>query len=90
MIFQPSGLNSVMGFTDSNHAADTHTRRSVSGWVFTLAGSAISWQSERQAVVSISSTEAGYYAFSSTVREATRLRDLLSTIGFGLSGATTI
>lgn len=88
--FQPSGSSSVTGFTDSDHAGDTHTRRSVSGWVFTLAGCAISWQSKRQAVVSISSTEAEYYAFSSAVREATWLRDLLSDIGFGPSGATTI
>ena len=88
LIYQPTGPRTLTGFTDSDHAADPHTRRSVSGWVFTLAGAAIDWQSKRQAVVSISSTEAEYYAFSSAVREAVWLRALMTDIGFPPSGPT--
>ncbi|GAA6014203.1 hypothetical protein JCM8202_005183 [Rhodotorula sphaerocarpa] len=81
IVYQPSGNREIAGFTDADHAGDVNTRRSVSGWVFTLAGAAIDWQSKRQPVVSISSTEAEYYAYSSAVREAVWLRSLVKDIG---------
>ena len=36
---------SVKGYTDSDYAGDLDKRRSTSGYVFTLAGGAVSWRS---------------------------------------------
>ncbi|GAA5915667.1 hypothetical protein JCM5296_000044 [Sporobolomyces johnsonii] len=88
LVFSPHSSPRLTGFTDADHAADPHTRRSISGWAFTLAGAAIDWQSKRQSVTAISSTEAEYYAFSSAVREAVWLRSLFKDIGFPQDGPT--
>ncbi|GAA5871105.1 hypothetical protein JCM1840_007591 [Sporobolomyces johnsonii] len=90
LVYSPSSSSQLVGFTDADHAADPSTRRSISGWVFTLAGAAVDWQSKRQAVVSISSTEAEYYSFSSAVREALWLRSLFVDLGIPPSGPTLI
>jgi len=48
----------VCGYVDSDFAGDLDKRRSTSGYVFTLAGGAISWMSKLQNIVSLSTTEA--------------------------------
>jgi hypothetical protein len=42
------------GFCDANHARDVDTGRSTTGYVFTLAGAAISWGSKLQPTVAYS------------------------------------
>jgi hypothetical protein len=56
------------GFSDSNWAVDKEDRRSTSGYVYTLGGTAISWKSKKQAVVALSSTEAEYIGASEVSR----------------------
>lgn len=45
---------------DADWAGDKDTRRSTTGYVFVLAGGAISWRSKLQSTVALSSTEAEY------------------------------
>ena len=71
----------LQGYSDSDWAGCTKTRKSVSGWIFMLCGAAISWQSKKQSVVAMSSCEAEYIALSSCAREAVWLRRLLSDLG---------
>lgn len=59
----------LSAYCDADHAADPETRRSVSGYVFTCAGGAISWMSKRQALVTLSTTEAEYVAMWSATRK---------------------
>eukprot|EP00961_Rhodomonas_salina_P283943 3837482-Rhodomonas_salina.1 len=56
---QPASRENLLwGFADADHAGDPDTRRSVTGYVTMLCGGAISWASNRQAVVALSSSEA--------------------------------
>ncbi|KAM3197342.1 hypothetical protein ACQJBY_072793 [Aegilops geniculata] len=53
---------SLTGFSDSDHAGEVDTRKSISGVLFFLGESPVSWQSQKQKVVAISSCEAEYIA----------------------------
>ncbi|MCO5584487.1 hypothetical protein L7F22_038415 [Adiantum nelumboides] len=46
-----------MGYTDSDYADDLDNRRSTSGYVFTMAGGAVSWRSRLQTCVTQSTTK---------------------------------
>ena len=43
----------IHGFVDSDWASDIDSRRSTSGYVFTMFGGAISWMSKQQPVVAL-------------------------------------
>eukprot|EP00253_Pinus_taeda_P025925 PITA_25925 len=60
---------------------DLDKRRSTTGYVFTLAGGAISWMSKLQETVSLSTTEAEYIVASDASKEAIWLKGLLDEIG---------
>ncbi|KAH9684612.1 DNA (cytosine-5)-methyltransferase 1B [Citrus sinensis] len=72
----------VAGFVDSDYAADKDRRRSITCFVFTICGGAISWKSFLQSVVALSTTEAEYIALTEVVKEAIWLRGLVSELGF--------
>ena len=74
----------LTGYTDANWGRDDD-RRSTGGYVFTFAGTAISWKSKRQATVSLSSCEAEYIAESEAAKEAIWLQRLLSQLRVDLS-----
>ena len=59
----------VRGFVDSNYATNKETRRSVTGYVLTLGGCLVTWQSKSQPSVTLSSTEAEYVALSTCATE---------------------
>jgi hypothetical protein len=80
----------LVGYTDSDWGSDVNCRRSVSGYVFTLGGGAITWSSKKQPTVVTSSTEGEYMASCHATKEAIWLRTLLKLIGFGQTVATTI
>jgi hypothetical protein len=56
---KPAGLT---GYSDSDHAGDVDTRKSTTGVVFFLGDSLITWQSQKQKIVALSSCEAEYIA----------------------------
>eukprot|EP00253_Pinus_taeda_P034842 PITA_34842 len=60
---------------------DLDKRRSTTGYVFTLAGRAISWMSKLQETVALSTIEAEYIATSDASKEAIWLKGLLDEIG---------
>ena len=53
---------SVRGYVDSYYAGSVDSRKSTSGYVFTLAGGPVSWASRIQPCVALSTTEAEYMA----------------------------
>lgn len=70
----------LIGYSDADHAGDIETRRSTSGYVFKYNDGIISWSSERQKSVSISTMEAEYIAASEATRELVWLNRLLKEI----------
>jgi hypothetical protein len=79
--YSRSGNSSLIGYSDSDWASDIETRRSVTGFVFLLAGGPISWSSKCQPTVALSSTEAEYMALAMTCCEGIFLKRLLGQLG---------
>ncbi len=69
--------SSLVGYADSDYAGDIETRKSTSGYVFLMAGGAVSWKSKKQSVVATSSCEAEYVASCLAAKEAVWLGRLL-------------
>jgi hypothetical protein len=80
----------LKGYTDSDFAGCQGGRKSTTGWLFTLAGSPVSWKSKKQDCVTTSSCEAEYVALTSGVKECMWLRDLLSEFGVPIDGPTPV
>ena len=50
----------LVAYSDSDYAGDTDDRRSTSGYVFVMSSGAVAWCSKKQAVVTLSTTEAEF------------------------------
>ncbi|XP_038889281.1 secreted RxLR effector protein 161-like [Benincasa hispida] len=48
----------VTGYSDSDYVGDVNSRRSMTGYVFTLGGSIVSWKATLHPTVTLSTTEA--------------------------------
>lgn len=70
------------GYCDADYAGDFDTRRSTTGYTFSLGSGSISWMSKRQPTVALSTTEAEYMAATEAAKEAIWLRSLLSELGY--------
>uniref|UniRef100_A0A3Q7J734 Reverse transcriptase Ty1/copia-type domain-containing protein n=1 Tax=Solanum lycopersicum TaxID=4081 RepID=A0A3Q7J734_SOLLC len=66
----------VTGYSDSDYAGDVDTRRSMTGYVFTLGGSVVSWKATLQPTVTLSTTEAEYMALTEAAKEGIWLKGL--------------
>lgn len=75
----------VIGYTDADYAGCIDTRKSTSGYVFTLANSPITWKSQEQNVVAQSTTEAEYLALALGVKEALWLKSFLKKLDISVS-----
>ncbi|CAK9833101.1 Retrovirus-related Pol polyprotein from transposon TNT 1-94 [Anthophora retusa] len=81
IIFGNSGNSfEVKNFTDADYAGCVESRKSQSGFVFLLNGGPVSWSSQRQSVVALSTTEAEYIALAHGIKEAIWLRRILNDL----------
>ena len=64
----------LRGLTNSDWEGDVDTRRSTTGYYFTLGSGAISWSGKKQPTVALSSTEAEYRAACAGTCEVVWLR----------------
>jgi hypothetical protein len=74
------GSPELVGYTDSDHAGDVSDRKSTSGVVFFLGGSTISWTSQKQKVVAMSSCEAEYIAAGAGACQGVWLSNLIADL----------
>jgi len=69
LTYRKSGHFKVIGYTDSDFAGCVDTRKSTFGYVYLLAGGAISWKSAKQSIIVASTMEAEFVAcFEATVQ----------------------
>ena len=74
----------VRGISDSEFAGDTDTRRSVYGYIVYYCGAPISWKSKSGNSVTLSSTEAEYFASSETAKELLFVYNLVKSMELNL------
>ncbi|CAK9800955.1 Retrovirus-related Pol polyprotein from transposon TNT 1-94 [Anthophora plagiata] len=82
----------LTGFVDSDWANDMDDRVSYTGYIFKLAGAAISWESRKQKTIALSSTEAEYMALTEAAKEATYWKNFFAELGLrkGSEGPITV
>ncbi|KAK3009190.1 hypothetical protein RJ639_013530 [Escallonia herrerae] len=80
IIYKKGGDCKLVGFCDADYAGDHDTRRSTTGYIFTLGSGVVSWCSKRQPAVSLSTTEAEYRAAAMAAQESTWILQLLEDL----------
>lgn len=81
LCYTSSQQNKIEAYSDADFAKDTDTRKSLTGYVFIKNGAAITWATQRQQSVALSTTEAEFMAACCATKEALWLKRLLLDIG---------
>ena len=68
----------LVGYTDADFAGCVDDRRSTSGYLFFLAGAAVSWKSAKQKALATSTMEAEFIACFEATKRGLWLRNLIS------------
>ena len=71
---------SIEGFSDSDYAGDKDTRRSTSAYQFLVCGNCVSWKTQLQTVVALSTTEAEFMAATDAIKECLWIQGLLKEL----------
>ena len=69
------------GFMDASFQSDLDDNKSVSGFIFTLYGGAVSWRSSKQGTVADSTMEAEYITENDVAKEAVWMRKFMDQLG---------
>jgi hypothetical protein len=64
----------VVGWSDSDYASDIGEQHSRTGYVFMLKGATVSWKSQRQLNVALSTAEGEYMALTAATQKAMFLK----------------
>lgn len=73
--------NDLMGYSDSDFANDVDTRKSTTGYIFIMNGGPITWSSQKQKTVALSTTEAEFVAACDATKEILWLQQLMIDLG---------
>jgi hypothetical protein len=81
LVFGPhTSTSELYGYVDSDFASNKDNRKSTTSYVYTWCGNCVSWKSQQQSIVALSSTEAEYIAATEASKEAIWLQGLLREI----------
>ncbi|XP_056846924.1 secreted RxLR effector protein 161-like [Raphanus sativus] len=80
LMFKRGESQKLVGFSDSSHNTDPDDGRSTTGHLFCLGDTPVSWCSQKQDVVALSSCEAEYMAATEAAKQAIWLQELVSEI----------
>nr|UBY06966.1 NBS-LRR disease resistance protein [Dasypyrum villosum] len=85
LTYKRSDSLEIKGYSDADFAGDRDDRKSTSGYVFTLAGGAISWKSSKQSIVASSTMYAEFIACFEATGQAIWLKKFIPDLKVGLS-----
>ena len=71
----------LQGYVAADFVGEINSRKSTTGFVFTLGGTAISWASNLQKIVTLSTIKAEYVAATKTGKEMIWLHGFLDELG---------
>ena len=80
ILYDGSERLSISGFADADWAGCRATRKSTSGFIFLVAGGAVSWRSKKQTCIALSNCEAEYISACLAANESIWLSRLLADI----------
>ena len=86
LCFRKSDMG-LEGYVDADNGGDVDSRKSTTGYVYTLGGTAISWVSKLQKIVALSSCEAEYVAVTEAAKEMMWLQSFLRELGQDYDGS---
>ena len=81
LTFRRSDHLEVIGYSDSDFAGCIDSRKSTFGYLFLLAGGAISWKSAKQTIIASSTMEAEFVACFEATVHGLWLRNFISGLG---------
>ena len=87
LLYQHHGHLRIEGYSDSSYAGDRGDRKSTFGFCILVGGNLVTWRSQKQRVVSLSSAEAEYRSMTHTSSEMLWVRSLLQELGFPVQEA---
>lgn len=67
----------LQGFVDSDFRGDKNTQRNTIGYIYILGGIVVSWLSQLQPIVALSTTEVEYIVLTETNKEMIWLKIFL-------------
>jgi len=82
LMYRSNGSPHLIGYSDSDYAADRVNRKSILGYAYAIGGSVVAWMSRKQKSVATSTTEAEYMALSSCAKEGLWISQLFKDIGY--------
>lgn len=80
LVFRRGTNEKLTGYSDASHNVDEDDGRSTTGHVFYFLESPITWCSQKQETVALSSCEAEFMAGTEAAKQAVWLQDLFSEI----------
>lgn len=85
LFYSGSSTKLLEGWCDSDFAGNPDNRRSTTGYVFSINGDVVSWNSRLQPTVCLSTVEAEYVAIAQASREYLWLRSFLEEMNGSIS-----
>jgi hypothetical protein len=77
-------------FCNADWASDATDRKSISGYLISMAGGAVSWSSKKQTSVALSTAEAEYMAATHVAKQVLWQRSLFTELNFEFPTTSTI
>ena len=74
-------ISDIIHYTDSDYGGDLLRRSSLTCYVFTFFGCAISWKATLQSIVGLPTIEAEYMSLTKVVKEGIWLHGLVDSLG---------
>src|SRR5579859_419301 len=79
----------MRAYSDANWGGEVD-RKSVGGYLFCLAGGAVSWTTKKQPTVALSSTESEYMALTQAAKESIWIQRLIEELGIPIANVNVI